>query len=67
MSPSTFCGLPARSRWSTSMIANFVSGNCFATFEIAVAWSKPTEMTRSALRRAAVERFGIYACDEADW
>ena len=49
------------------MIANFVSGNCFATFAIAFAWSKPTEMTRSACLRAAVERFGMYAWAEADW
>jgi hypothetical protein len=67
MSPSTFFGLPVRSRWSTSMIANFVFGNCFATFAIAAAWSKPTEMTRSAFFRAAVARFGMYCAPDDDW
>jgi len=40
ISPSTFFGFPASVVWSTSMIAKWVFGNCFATFATALAWSK---------------------------
>ena len=57
--PSTFFGLPARLAWSTSMIAKWVFGNFFAAAAIAFAWSKPTEMTRTAWFWAARARFGM--------
>ena len=48
------------------MIAKWVFGNSFATWATAAAWSKPTATTRSACLRAAVARFGMYACAEGD-
>ncbi len=67
MSPSTFLGLPVSVVWSTSMIAKWVFGNCFAAAAIAFAWSKPTEITSAAPLRAAVARFGMYAAADGDW
>ena len=40
------------------MIANFVFGNCLATFSVASAIRKPTAITRSYFCRASVDRFG---------
>ncbi|HET8894384.1 MAG TPA: hypothetical protein VFM96_09845 [Gaiellaceae bacterium] len=65
--PSTFFGFPVSVAWSTSMIAKCVFGNDFAAVAIALAWSKPTEMTSAAPFCAARARFGMYDWLEAAW
>ncbi len=44
--PWTFFGLSAIDVASTSMIANLVFGNCFATWSTASVIRKPTAITR---------------------